>query len=156
MMALRRLRRLLLKDPVKAELFALDSKLQIARFPVRKAGLGSPLPHLHGDRAHPCHICTGTGLMLRSRNPEAATRRGTLHILHFLGYSEYSVGAATAAGLLPVGADVQFVRHKRRHVAAGAAPVASLCLPQRFVRTLPFGSKAIRNSGVLWVLYEHN
>ena len=94
--------------------------------------------------------------MLRCRNPEAATRRGTLHILHFLGYSEYSVGAATAAGLLPVGADVQFVRHKRRHVAAGAAPVASLCLPQRFVRTLPFGSKAIRNSGVLWVLYEHN
>jgi hypothetical protein len=25
-------------------------------------GLGSPLPHLHRDWAHPCHICTGTGL----------------------------------------------------------------------------------------------
>ena len=23
--------------------------------------LGSPLPHLHRDRARPCHICTGTG-----------------------------------------------------------------------------------------------
>jgi hypothetical protein len=23
---------------------------------------GSPLPHLHRDWAHPCHICTGTGL----------------------------------------------------------------------------------------------
>jgi hypothetical protein len=25
-------------------------------------GRGSPLPHLHRDWAHPCHICTGTGL----------------------------------------------------------------------------------------------
>jgi hypothetical protein len=24
-------------------------------------GPGSPLPHLHRDRAHPCHICTGNG-----------------------------------------------------------------------------------------------
>ena len=24
-------------------------------------GLGAPLPHLHQDRAHRCHICTGTG-----------------------------------------------------------------------------------------------
>ena len=24
--------------------------------------LGSPLPHLHRDWAHPCHVCTGTGL----------------------------------------------------------------------------------------------
>ena len=24
--------------------------------------VGSPLPHLHRDRARPCHICTGTGL----------------------------------------------------------------------------------------------
>jgi hypothetical protein len=24
-------------------------------------GLGPPLPHLHRDWAHPCHICTGTG-----------------------------------------------------------------------------------------------
>jgi hypothetical protein len=28
----------------------------------RVPGPGSPLPHLHRDRAHPCHICTGTGL----------------------------------------------------------------------------------------------
>ena len=27
-----------------------------------RAGPGSPLPHLHRDRAHPCHIRTGTGL----------------------------------------------------------------------------------------------
>ena len=25
-------------------------------------GLGSPLPHLRRDWAHPCHICAGTGL----------------------------------------------------------------------------------------------
>jgi hypothetical protein len=25
-------------------------------------GLGSPRPRLHQDQAHPCHICTGTGL----------------------------------------------------------------------------------------------
>ena len=25
-------------------------------------GLDSPLPHLHRDCSHPCHICTGTGL----------------------------------------------------------------------------------------------
>ncbi len=25
-------------------------------------GLGSPVPHLHRDRARPCHICTGIGL----------------------------------------------------------------------------------------------
>jgi hypothetical protein len=25
-------------------------------------GPGSPLPHLHRDRAHRCHICIGTGL----------------------------------------------------------------------------------------------
>ena len=29
---------------------------------VSALGLGSPLPHLHRDRAHPCHICTGTRL----------------------------------------------------------------------------------------------
>ena len=28
----------------------------------RLLGLGSPLPHLYGDWAHPGHICTGTGL----------------------------------------------------------------------------------------------
>ena len=29
--------------------------------PLPHTRLGSPLPHLHRDRAHPCHICTGTG-----------------------------------------------------------------------------------------------
>ncbi len=30
-------------------------------FPATSApGLGPPLPHLHRDCAHPCHICTGT------------------------------------------------------------------------------------------------
>jgi hypothetical protein len=32
--------------------------------------LGSPLPHLHRDRPHSCHICTGTG------GPQATTVRG--------------------------------------------------------------------------------
>ena len=30
--------------------------------PTSAPGLGSPLPLLHRDWAHPCHICTGTGL----------------------------------------------------------------------------------------------
>jgi hypothetical protein len=30
--------------------------------PTSAPGLGSPLPHLHRDWAHPCHICAGTGL----------------------------------------------------------------------------------------------
>ncbi len=29
--------------------------------PKSAPGLGPPLPHLHRDQAHPCHICTGTG-----------------------------------------------------------------------------------------------
>jgi hypothetical protein len=30
--------------------------------PTSAPGLGSPLPHLRPDRAHPCHICARTGL----------------------------------------------------------------------------------------------
>jgi hypothetical protein len=30
-------------------------------------GLGSPRLYLHRDRAHPCHICSGTGLRIYSR-----------------------------------------------------------------------------------------
>jgi hypothetical protein len=30
--------------------------------PTSALGLGSPLPHLRRDWAHPCHICAGTGL----------------------------------------------------------------------------------------------
>ena len=32
-------------------------------------GLGSPLPHRHQDRAHRCHICTGTGLTAAASEP---------------------------------------------------------------------------------------
>jgi hypothetical protein len=31
--------------------------------------LGSPLPHLHRDWAHPCHICAGTGLTAATSAP---------------------------------------------------------------------------------------
>ncbi len=36
-------------------------------------GLGSPLPHLHRDWAHPCHICTGTGLTPATSAPESGS-----------------------------------------------------------------------------------
>ena len=32
-------------------------------------GLRSPLPHLHGDCAHRCHICTGTALIAATSAP---------------------------------------------------------------------------------------
>ena len=35
----------------------------------RKPGLGSPLPHLRWDWAHPCHICTGTGHTVATSAP---------------------------------------------------------------------------------------
>jgi hypothetical protein len=31
--------------------------------------LGSPLPHLYRDRARPCHICAGTGLIASTSAP---------------------------------------------------------------------------------------
>jgi hypothetical protein len=44
---------------VIASTIASDDEQHLAR---------SPLPHLHRDRAHPCHICAGTGLA-PSHNP---------------------------------------------------------------------------------------
>ena len=38
-------------------------------------GLGLPLPHLHLDWAHPCHICTGIGIPQEPRNC-----RGSVHL----------------------------------------------------------------------------
>ena len=37
-----------------------------------------PLPHLHRDCAHPCHICTGTALALGS-SESAASAQPRLH-----------------------------------------------------------------------------
>ena len=39
-------------------------------------GPGSPRPHLHRDRAHPAHICTGTGRLLA---PIPCTSCGSFH-----------------------------------------------------------------------------
>ncbi len=42
---------------------AREARVLIGRTPATSAPvLGSPLPHLRRDWAHPCHICTGTGL----------------------------------------------------------------------------------------------
>ena len=57
------------------------SRLRQPRWPVRSGrlrlgpvltsapGLGSPLPQLHRDWAHPCHICTGTLLIRATSAP---------------------------------------------------------------------------------------
>ena len=37
-------------------------------------GPGSPRPHLHRDRAHPCHICAGTGLTPEQGSPRDQAR----------------------------------------------------------------------------------
>ena len=42
-------------------------------------GLGSPLPHLHRDWAHPGHICTGTGLTPATSAPGLGSPRPHLH-----------------------------------------------------------------------------
>ena len=52
-------------------------------------GLGSPVPHLHRDWAHPCHICVGTGrrrarrLIMRRRRPPLE-----LKVVEIKGYSK--------------------------------------------------------------------
>ena len=42
-------------------------------------GLGSPLPHLHRDWAHPCHICTGAGLTPAASAPGLGSPWPHLH-----------------------------------------------------------------------------
>jgi hypothetical protein len=42
-------------------------------------GLGSPVPHLHRVRAHPCHICTGTGLTPATSAPGLGSPLPHLH-----------------------------------------------------------------------------
>jgi hypothetical protein len=43
------------------------------------SGPGSPLPHLHRDRAHPCRICTGTGLTPATSAPRPGSPLPHLH-----------------------------------------------------------------------------
>ena len=39
-----------------------DANIRFGALPTSAPGLGTPLPHLHRDWAHRCHICAGTGL----------------------------------------------------------------------------------------------
>jgi hypothetical protein len=43
---------------------AAESVVEVDMVAPPTLGLGSPLPHLHRDWAHPCHICTGLGSRL--------------------------------------------------------------------------------------------
>jgi hypothetical protein len=64
-------------------MFALVGRttdLVVRILPLSAPGLGSPLPRLHRDWAHPCHVCTGTGLThcrgLVSRHTPATSALG--------------------------------------------------------------------------------
>ncbi len=48
----------------------------LAPCPTSAPGLVSLPPHLHRDWAHPCHICTGTGLTPATPGPRLALRCG--------------------------------------------------------------------------------
>ena len=47
----------------------IDGPMRADRLQPRKPGLGSPLPHLRWDWAHPCHICTGIGHTVATSAP---------------------------------------------------------------------------------------
>ena len=59
-------------------LISLSSFLHGGFTPATSAlGLGSPLPHLHRDWPHRCHICTGTGLTVAETGSYTAARGRT-------------------------------------------------------------------------------
>ena len=62
--------------------------------PTSAPGLGSPLPHLHRDWAHPSHICTGTGLT----PPTSAPGLGTPQVEHGAALVEHAI---LLAGMSP-------------------------------------------------------
>ena len=59
-------------------------------------GLGSPMPHLHRDSAHPYHICTGTALGLATSAPGL---RSALPHLHRDSARPCHICTGTALGL---------------------------------------------------------
>jgi hypothetical protein len=63
-------------------------------------GLGSPLPHLHRNRARPCNICTGTGLTRMPNAPvvPAAMTRGERCCAGSMSESLVGPQAAQASG----------------------------------------------------------
>jgi hypothetical protein len=63
-----------------------------ARPPTPALRLGSPLPHLQRNLAHPCHICAGTGLTPPTSAPGLSTGNGGL-IPVLTGYSRGTRGA---------------------------------------------------------------
>jgi hypothetical protein len=75
-------------------------------------GLGSPQPHPRQDWAHPCHICTGTGLHVHIRTRTGLTPRTS------------APGPAPAVGQAPAAAlQVRHVVLRRARAARPAAPV---------------------------------
>ncbi len=62
-----------------AKLDAMQVPSQAHNTATSAPGLGSPLPHLHRDWAHPCHICTGTRLAPATSAPGLGSPLPHLH-----------------------------------------------------------------------------
>ena len=60
-----------------SKLAAAAAAVMLGEAPTSAPGLGSPLPHLHRDWAHPCHICARTGLTACAECPTRSGRRGS-------------------------------------------------------------------------------
>ena len=82
-------------------------------------GLGSPRPHLRRDWAHPCHICTGTGLTPATSAPG-------------LGRSCGGLWTAVVPGELP---DVHTADARQARVCDGGSSRCAALHAHRRIRT---------------------
>jgi hypothetical protein len=69
-------------------------------------GLGSPLPHLRQDWAHPCHICAGTGLTHATSAPGLGSAAAT---------SAPGLGSAAATSAPGLGSPMPHLRRDWAH-----------------------------------------
>ena len=83
-------------------------------------GLGAPVPHLHRDWAHPCHICTGTWLAHATSAPGLGP---TLPHLH----RDWAT-SAPATGVTPA-TSAPGLAH-RCHICTGTWPARSTVSPR--------------------------
>ncbi len=106
--------------------------------PTPAPGLGSPLPHLRRDWAHPCHICAGTGLTPATSAPGLGPplphlRRDWAHPCHICAGTGLAVLAASTAA---------FSAHQRRMGACARASVHRRILRSAERRGLGLGATA--------------
>jgi hypothetical protein len=101
--------------------------------------VGSPLPHLHGDWAHPCRVCTGTRLAAATSAPgPALPSPAQLVAASALAAGRFRCGPVGEARCVqPSGATAQSLRAARcaAHLPTGTpaasppAPLPPLLLP---------------------------